>query len=68
MGEIVETLEKTSGWLKLATAAYYCGASMAVQFANKVSFARIVEKDASHKSFAKEVTSSLSKTQLDILS
>lgn len=36
MVEIVETLDKTSGWLKLATAAYYCGASMAAQFANKV--------------------------------
>ena len=32
-----EADDKTSGWLKLSTAAYYCGASMAVQFINKVS-------------------------------
>ena len=36
-GRQLHNAEKgTSGWLKLATAAYYCGASMAVQFVNKV--------------------------------
>ncbi len=38
MGELGESPERTSGWMKLATAGYYCGASMAVQFANKVIF------------------------------
>ena len=42
MGELGESPERTSGWLKLATAGYYCGASMAVQFANKVAFTLFV--------------------------
>ena len=30
--------EKPAGWLRLASALYYCLASMVVQFTNKVSF------------------------------
>lgn len=53
--------EKSSGWLKLASAAYYCGASMAVQFVNKVS--RLASPVRRFNISAKSYSSSITRRQ-----